>query len=872
MKRLCIVAIAIATSVLSTASATMIRQEWHTGVGASRQAIIDFLEDLANPVPPPDLEEIQDLSSFTGTRDNYVAKFYGWVTVPATGTYQFHYSCDDYGMLYVSQDEEMANAEEVAWVDGWAAIAEWNKYPTQHSATMPLKKGQVMAVMAFFQEAGGGDNMDVGWTGPGLSQDGNDPTYLTDYITHIPPTPTKAKNPTPPVDDPDVQRDTDLAWKPGKFATTHTVYLSTNFNDVNDAAAAALIADGITGSVFDPGRLEFGATYYWRVDEVNSPPDSTVFAGKTWSFTVEPRGYPVEGVTVTASSEASGTSLATNLLDGSGLTDGLHGVDAATMWLAAAGVPAWLEFDLGATYKLDSLVVWNQNQLIEAILGFGAKDVVVETSTDGTTWSPVEGATLINQGPGAEGYAANTTLDMGGVTASHVRITISSGHGFIGQVGLAEVQILFIPTFATRPNPDSGATDVAPDTALSWGRNGREADRHEVYVGADPDNLALAGGVSESSFDTLPLDLQLGQSYSWRVDEVNEAMDPSTWEGPAWSFTTADTISIDDMESYADAEFLEIWATWVDGFDDPANGSLVGIGAAGSPETGIVHGGRQSLPMDYGIGAAALSEATRTFDAPMNWTLHGVQSLSLYFQGASDNSGGQLYVKIGDTKIVYDGPAVNITRPSWQLWNIDLSTVGNVSNIRSLTIGVEGPGAQGVLYIDDIQLHPEVLEDASPDITGAGDTVQGVPNDGNWPAAETPDLAIDDNSNTKFLHFAGATEPSGFQVTPLVGAAIVTEVTFTTANDATERDPVTFELYGSNASIDGPYTLIASGDIIDFAQTAAWPRFTKTETAITFANDVAYTHFQVLFPTVRTPGSANSMQIAEVELIGTIGQ
>ena len=227
MKRLCIVAIAIATSVLSTASATMIRQEWHTGVGASRQAIIDFLEDLANPVPPPDLEEIQDLSSFTGTRDNYVAKFYGWVTVPATGTYQFHYSCDDYGMLYVSQDEEMANAEEVAWVDGWAAIAEWNKYPTQHSATMPLKKGQVMAVMAFFQEAGGGDNMDVGWTGPGLSQDGNDPTYLTDYITHIPPTPTKAKNPTPPVDDPDVQRDTDLAWKPGKFATTHTLTTST---------------------------------------------------------------------------------------------------------------------------------------------------------------------------------------------------------------------------------------------------------------------------------------------------------------------------------------------------------------------------------------------------------------------------------------------------------------------------------------------------------------------------------------------------------------------------------------------------------------------------------------------------------------------
>jgi len=98
----------------------------------------------------------------------------------------------------------------------------------------------------------------------------------------------------------------------------------------------------------------------------------------------------------------------------------------------------------------------------------------------------------------------------------------------------------------------------------------------------------------------------------------------------------------------------------------------------------------------------------------------------------------------------------------------------------------------------------------------------------------------------------------------------VTGITFTTANDAVERDPVAFELYGSNDSIDGPYTLIASGDIVDFAGETVWPRFTKTETPILFDNDVAYAHYQVLFPTVRNPGSANSMQIAEVELLGTV--
>ena len=229
-------AVLLASLAMSTmASATMVRQEWWTSVAGSRQAIIDFLVDLANPVPVPNLEVIQDTTAFSGSRDNYVAKFYGWVTVPETGTYQFHYACDDYGMLYVSQDENMENAVEVAYVDGWAAVAEWNKYPTQHSAPMNLKKGQVMAVMAFFQEAGGGDNMDLGWTGPGLSSSITAPTYLTNYITHIPPTPSKAKSPSPEDGTTDVPMDTTISWGAGKFAATHDVYLGTVFDDVNSA-------------------------------------------------------------------------------------------------------------------------------------------------------------------------------------------------------------------------------------------------------------------------------------------------------------------------------------------------------------------------------------------------------------------------------------------------------------------------------------------------------------------------------------------------------------------------------------------------------------------------------------------------------------
>ena len=165
--------------------------------------------------------------------------------------------------------------------------------------------------------------------------------------------------------------------------------------------------------------------------------------------------------------------------------------------------------------------------------------------------------------------------------------------------------------------------------------------------------------------------------------------------------------------------------------------------------------------------------------------------------------------------------------------------------------------------------------DKRVDVTAPGDVVQGVPNDGlmdgdnfGWPGAETPDLAIDDDAGTKFLHFKGELEPTGIQIEPAFGASVVTGLTFTTANDASERDPISFELSGSNDSIDGPYTLIASGDIVDFAMEIEWPRFTMNATPIAFENDAAYKYYQVMFPALRDAASANSMQIAEVELLG----
>ncbi len=152
-----------------------------------------------------------------------------------------------------------------------------------------------------------------------------------------------------------------------------------------------------------------------------------------------------------------------------------------------------------------------------------------------------------------------------------------------------------------------------------------------------------------------------------------------------------------------------IYQTWVDGLTDDASGSQVGYNESPFAEKTIIHGGKQAMPLLYDNASFAFSETTRTFDPPQNWTARGIKSLAIHFAGVSGNS-GKLYLKINNTKVVYDGDQADLARVGWQAWNIDLSAISGVSSVRSLTIGIEGSGAAGKLYIDDIRLYPKAPE------------------------------------------------------------------------------------------------------------------------------------------------------------------
>jgi len=412
-----------------------------------------------------------------------------------------------------------------------------------------------------------------------------------------------------------------------------------------------------------------------------------------------------------------------NVYFSSGLdANDLHSTDIEDMWATAEGqaLPAWIQYEFDKTYQLHEMLVWNYNGQ-SFLAGLGLKDIKVEYSTDGATWTRIDSVSVFNKATGKDDYAANTIVPFGDVPVKYVKITVNSNWGgdAFPQYGLSEVRFMYIPTDARKPDPEDGATDISIDVILGW-VTGRDAVEHNVYISDDEqsviDGTVPAVTVSEASYG--PLSLDLVSVYYWRVDEVNNANAVAVWEGSTWSFTTGEYLVVDDFESYNDIEEGDesnlVYATWSDGgygeFNDPANGSTIGYLSAPSMETTIVHSGRQSVPVMYDNTAANKSEVTvNTADLAIgtDWTVGSPESLVLWVYGDPNNSvTEQMYVKVNGAKAIYDG---DLTQTEWQEFSVDLASLGiDLTNVTELTIGFEKTGAtggSGMVFIDDIWLY-----------------------------------------------------------------------------------------------------------------------------------------------------------------------
>jgi hypothetical protein len=267
---------------------------------------------------------------------------------------------------------------------------------------------------------------------------------------------------------------------------------------------------------------------------------------------------------------------------------------------------------------------------------------------------------------------------------------------------------------AYSPTPADGVNDAAPTPVLTW-LPGQAAVKHHVYFSDALDAVqqragdADRGEVADATFS--PGALADATTYYWAVDEL--IVGGTTKAGPVWTFTTY--LRVDDFESYADDEGSRIYETWADGLTN-GTGSLVGYMTAPFAEQAVVHGGLQSMPLDYNnVNAPFYSEAECDFATAQDWTVGDLTTLVVFVRGRSGNGPAPLYLTVTDgsnhtATVVYPDAAV-VGAARWTEWKIPLDTLTGVNpaRVKGIVIGLgdkanPAAGGAGRIYVDDIRV------------------------------------------------------------------------------------------------------------------------------------------------------------------------
>ena len=191
-------------------------------------------------------------------------------------------------------------------------------------------------------------------------------------------------------------------------------------------------------------------------------------------------------------------------------------------------------------------------------------------------------------------------------------------------------------------------------------------------------------------------------------------------------------------------------------------------------------------------------------------------------------------------------------------------------------------GGENSMQISEAQFYDQPNA-AGNALLNTGNDVRAIDNPGSdsgYQNGQGPKAALDQilDGNHKFLNFLNGTgganshHGAGLIVTPHRGQTVVHSFQIATANDVPTRDPVTYQIYGTNDAIqsadnsDGNggenWTLISSG-------TLTLPGTRDTMSApMSITNSTGYNSYKVVFPD--NAGSGVGMQIDEIAFTGDL--
>jgi hypothetical protein len=301
-----------------------------------------------------------------------------------------------------------------------------------------------------------------------------------------------------------------LSWSPGDFAVSHNVYISDNFDDVNDGTGdtfrdnlelnTTFYLIGFTGFPYPDGLVP-GTTYYWRIDEVNQADPNSPWKGPVWSFWIPSKkaynASPGDGnmyidPDVTLTWTAGFNSIlhtvyfGENFDDVNNATEGFSQVNTTytpgTLELEKTYYWRIDELDISTTHKGD---VWSFTTLPEVQItdpnlvgwwkldeGYGA------TTVDWSGYGNHGAITNTGGGLGENGSVWDTDPERGIVLSFNGN---DSSGAYVTAGGIPEMTLTndFTWAFWARQHPDQST-----DTAV--GGNNLILGNRYSYTGADP--------------------------------------------------------------------------------------------------------------------------------------------------------------------------------------------------------------------------------------------------------------------------------------------------------------------------------------------------------------------------------------------------
>ncbi len=258
----------------------IVMERWE---GISGTVVSALRNDMRFPGEPDVTEKITSFLWNGADLDNYGARIYGWLYVPVTGDYTFRIATDDSSELLLSNNEDPEGAEVIASISEWANVNQFGKFGSQTSSPVTLEGGKRYYIEALWKEGGGGDHCHVQWSGPAI---GDFTTISGDFLAPF--EPVKAYGASPADGAPGAPQRPLLSWLPGKHAASHQLWLGTDPDAVANATTGSpeykgTVALGV--DEYQSAELQWGTTYYWRVDEVNNLNADSPWKGAVWSFT-----------------------------------------------------------------------------------------------------------------------------------------------------------------------------------------------------------------------------------------------------------------------------------------------------------------------------------------------------------------------------------------------------------------------------------------------------------------------------------------------------------------------------------------------------------------------------------------------------------